>query len=319
MDAEYLEAVEQGDMETAQRMVDEAAEKAMGQKNAPPEQRYSLTPDTDIEEENIRNGKEALIQMYKMAEEAENPENDKETAVYATGEVYGSAGATAVTPTHTRRNGVDTTVSKLSLSNEGENVKQNYSVSEEMDAEYLAAVEQGDMETAQIMVDEAAEKATGQKTAPPEQRFSADAKKNTKTSAASPLARGPAMQGSFSAVTDTVTAAANNLGIVANVTQFNDDVKNIISVPESIADHHVLSRHEAREWVSLMRNADGNRGEHRNMEQTKAVQKQYGFRCDEAELLAVINALYSDYSYVMEAVGVTDSNVEFGESLRKLG
>ena len=39
------------------------------------------------------------------------------------------------------------------------NVKQKFSVSEEMDAEYLEAVEQGDMKMAQRMVDEAAEKA----------------------------------------------------------------------------------------------------------------------------------------------------------------
>ena len=40
-----------------------------------PVEKYSLTPDKDIEEENIRNGEEALKQMSKMAEYAENPED----------------------------------------------------------------------------------------------------------------------------------------------------------------------------------------------------------------------------------------------------
>ena len=222
-----------------------------------PVEKYSLTPDKDIEEENIRNGEEALKQMSKMAEYAENPEdiiienamyrsdigqidfvwgkpgtgpkfkkgygishilakhgvntalkvvdviakgteydtqggnnlqsgqyrlrlfydgytvvlskdtntkhwiltawdNNKETAVYATVEGNGSIGATAATPMLTRRNGVDTAVSKQSLSNEGEIVKQKFSFDDE---DYMLAVEAGDMDAAQEMVDEAAKAA----------------------------------------------------------------------------------------------------------------------------------------------------------------
>ena len=80
-------------------------------------------------------------------------DNDKETAVYATVEGNGSIGATAATPMLTRRNGVDTAVSKQSLTNEGEIVKQKFSFDDE---DYMLAVEAGDMDAAQEMVDEAA-------------------------------------------------------------------------------------------------------------------------------------------------------------------
>ena len=53
----------------------------------------------------------------------------------------------------TRRNGVDTAVSKQSLTNEGEIVKQKFSFDDE---DYMLAVEAGDMDAAQEMVDEAA-------------------------------------------------------------------------------------------------------------------------------------------------------------------
>ena len=52
-------------------------------------------------------------------------ENEKETGVYAAGEGDDSLGATAATPTLTRRNGVDTTVSDDSVPNQAKNVKEN--------------------------------------------------------------------------------------------------------------------------------------------------------------------------------------------------
>lgn len=232
-------------------------ERAMRDTRGAPGEKHSLTPDEDIEEENIRNGEEAIKKMSKMAEYAENPENiiienamyrsdigqidfvwgkpgtgpkfkkgygishiiakhgedtawkvvdviakgteydtqkgnnlqpgqyrlrlfydnytvvlskdtdskhwvltawdnDKETAVYATEEGNGSIGATAATPMLTRRNGVNTAVSKESLSNEGEIVKQKFSFDDE---DYLLAVRAGDMDAAQEMVDEAAKAA----------------------------------------------------------------------------------------------------------------------------------------------------------------
>ena len=53
---------------------------------------------------------------------------EEKTAVCAAGEVYGSAGATAATPTITRRNGVNTAVSNNSISNtyEKTNRKKNF-------------------------------------------------------------------------------------------------------------------------------------------------------------------------------------------------
>ncbi len=55
--------------------------------------------------------------------------------------------------------GQDTGPSNKMITKNNGIVKQSFSVSEEMNAEYLEAVEQGDMETAQRMVDEAAKKA----------------------------------------------------------------------------------------------------------------------------------------------------------------
>lgn len=58
---------------------------------------------------------------------------EKETAEYAAGEGNDSTGATAATPTLTRRNGVDTAVSDVRLSESDKNVKQSFSVEDEVE------------------------------------------------------------------------------------------------------------------------------------------------------------------------------------------
>lgn len=83
------------------------------------------------------------------------------------------------------------------------------------------------------------------------------------------------------------------------------------STPAPIRSYNTLNRHEAREWVSKMRNADGSHGEHWTMDQAKSVQRTHDLKCDEAEFYAIINALYSDYSEVMASVGITDKDVDF--------
>ncbi len=85
---------------------------------------------------------------------------NEETATNASGEVRDSSSATAVTPIRTRRNG-DVTVSNNSIIQQSDDnintsTQKNQSRS---DADYLSAVERGDMETAQRMVDEAAKAA----------------------------------------------------------------------------------------------------------------------------------------------------------------
>lgn len=81
-------------------------------------------------------------------------DNKKEANAFADGEVRDSSTATAANPTQTRIGGVDAFASNDSISSSGEKVKQNFS--REVDADYMAAVDSGDMEAAQRMVDEAA-------------------------------------------------------------------------------------------------------------------------------------------------------------------
>ena len=75
--------------------------------------------------------------------------------------------------------------------------------------------------------------------------------------------------------------------------------------------YHALTRHEAREWTSKMRNADGSKGEHWTMDQARSVYDKLELKCDPAEFYAIINALYSDYSEVMKSEGITDKDVDF--------
>ena len=70
--------------------------------------------------------------------------------------------ASATSEEASAKRGHDTGASKYSISEDTTDVKQNFSVDDdaaEMDEAYLSAVESGDMETAQRMVDEAAERA----------------------------------------------------------------------------------------------------------------------------------------------------------------
>ena len=89
---------------------------------------------------------------------------NKETATNATGEVRDSSSATAVTPIRTRRNG-DVTVSNNNIiqnSSEKSNTPDGKKSMDDTiadDREYMAAVERGDTEAAQRMVDEAAKRA----------------------------------------------------------------------------------------------------------------------------------------------------------------
>lgn len=79
-------------------------------------------------------------------------EDNNISEAYAAGEGHNSSGATAAAPTFTRYSGVDASDTETNVSQSGESVK----TSRELDADYLAAVNSGDMETAQRMVDEAA-------------------------------------------------------------------------------------------------------------------------------------------------------------------
>lgn len=71
-----------------------------------------------------------------------------------------------------------------------------------------------------------------------------------------------------------------------------------------------LTRDLAIEWVRKMKNADGSTGAHWRMDQVKQIMRERGIKKDEAEMYAIMNALYSDYSVVFMNHGMGDS-IEF--------
>lgn len=87
-------------------------------------------------------------------------DNKKETKPYAVGEVRDSSNATADETTLTRLNRGKDFVSTTNIPSTEENVNTQNSIPEnKADAEYMSAVENGDMQTAQRLVDEAAKEA----------------------------------------------------------------------------------------------------------------------------------------------------------------
>lgn len=60
----------------------------------------------------------------------------------------------------------------------------------------------------------------------------------------------------------------------------------------------------AKEWTGMMKNADGTMGAHWTKEQTKPYMSQIGYKGDEAEFWAIMNAMYSDYCAVLKKFGV---------------
>lgn len=66
----------------------------------------------------------------------------------------------------------------------------------------------------------------------------------------------------------------------------------------------------AEEWTKMMRNDDGSKGAHWNMEKTSAILKQRGYKHTQAEWYAVMNAMYSDFYGVAKKFGLA-GNPEF--------
>lgn len=60
----------------------------------------------------------------------------------------------------------------------------------------------------------------------------------------------------------------------------------------------------AKEWTEAMQNADGTKGGKWQMEQVKPYMAQTGYKGDEMEFYAIMNAMYSDYCAVMKRFGV---------------
>ena len=65
-----------------------------------------------------------------------------------------------------------------------------------------------------------------------------------------------------------------------------------------------MSKEMAEEWIYSMKNADGSRGPHWQMEEAKKLMERKKLNCNPYEFAAVLNALYSDYCKVFEKHGV---------------
>lgn len=76
-----------------------------------------------------------------------------------------------------------------------------------------------------------------------------------------------------------------------------------------------LDKKTADEWLKNLKNADGSRGPHWTMEQTKTVMEQLGIDCEPMEGWVAMNMLYSDYVDVAKKMGV--NNVDFWASMAK--
>lgn len=61
----------------------------------------------------------------------------------------------------------------------------------------------------------------------------------------------------------------------------------------------------AKEWTRNMRNEDGTKGAHWEMEQVEKLMSQRGIQYDAPTIYAVMNSLYSDYCKVLKKYGVT--------------
>lgn len=70
-----------------------------------------------------------------------------------------------------------------------------------------------------------------------------------------------------------------------------------------------IDQETAEEWTSKMHNADGTRGPHWSMEQTKQVMQQRNINVDPIEFFVAMNMVYSDYSKVAKTHGV--NSVDF--------
>lgn len=76
-----------------------------------------------------------------------------------------------------------------------------------------------------------------------------------------------------------------------------------------------MDRWTAEEWVKGMKNADGTRGQHWSMDQTKQIMEKRQIDCDPTEFWVTMNMLYSDYSKVVKQHGIT--SVDFYADMAK--
>ena len=82
-----------------------------------------------------------------------------------------------------------------------------------------------------------------------------------------------------------------------------------MSVPE-------LNESIAHEWMRKMKNSDGTRGPHWNMEQIRSIMEKHGIREDPIKFQVAMNATYSDLSEVFKKLGINniDAYISFAKA-----
>lgn len=76
-----------------------------------------------------------------------------------------------------------------------------------------------------------------------------------------------------------------------------------------------MSKKEAEDWVDEMANADGTKGPHWSMEQSKALKERLDLDLDSVEFYVALNMMYSDYCEAAKKFGV--DSAEFYACLAK--
>lgn len=76
-----------------------------------------------------------------------------------------------------------------------------------------------------------------------------------------------------------------------------------------------VTKEKAHEWTREMKNMDGTKGAHWNMEQTKGLKERLGLDVDSIEFFVAVNMMYSDYCAVAKKFGA--DNPEFYAHMAK--
>lgn len=92
-----------------------------------------------------------------------------------------------------------------------------------------------------------------------------------------------------------------DLLVVRSYCEVKDAMKHGYGIPVEYEEGHAhkeFTPEVAKAWVAHMRSDDGTVGGHWTWEQCVQVKKEHGLTCSDAEVYAVLNMLYSDYSAV---------------------
>lgn len=69
-----------------------------------------------------------------------------------------------------------------------------------------------------------------------------------------------------------------------------------------------FSKEMAEKWLKKLKNGDGSKGPHWEMEQAKQIMVQQGHKCDPLEFWAALNIMYSDYYNVARKINMNTAS-----------